>query len=88
MVGFMIEVISDQQKIVFKLDPKTKNKFITHGLWKFSRHPNFCGDIMVWIGLSLYCLDSLHGYERYACIVSPIFTYILLTKIAGVDMLE
>lgn len=56
-------------------------------MWHYSRHPNYIGDILIWIGLSLYCLSSLNGIERYAALISPIFTYLLLTKISGVDML-
>ena len=86
--GFLIEVISDYQKRKFreKSDPKTE--FISTGLWARSRHPNYFGEITLWVGMAVISLSSLSGVEYVTAIVSPVFVYFLLIKLEGVPMLE
>lgn len=88
IAGHLIQVIADQQKLNFKMDPKNKGKFIRSGLWSYSRHPNYVGDILLWAGISLFCVDSLNGAEKYASLICPVFTYLLLSKVSGVNLLE
>ena len=85
--GFSIEVIADQQKTNFKDDPANKDKFITVGLWSWSRHPNYFGEMVLWIGIALIAFPVLIGWQLVA-LISPIFVIFLLTKISGVTMLE
>lgn len=87
MVGFGIEVIADNQKSQFKKDPENKGKFISTGLWAYSRHPNYFGEITLWTGIFIICIPALQGWQ-WATIISPIFVYLLLTKMSGVNMLE
>ena len=50
-MGFAVEVASDAQKSAFKKDPATGNRFISSGLWRYSRHPNYFGESLLWWGL-------------------------------------
>ena len=85
--GFLIEVIADHQKTIFRKDEKNKDKFISTGLWAYSRHPNYFGEIMLWFGISVMSFSSLSGLQ-YLTLISPIFVYILLVYISGVRILE
>jgi steroid 5-alpha reductase family enzyme len=87
LAGMTIEVAADQQKSRFKADPANKDKFIRSGLWSWSRHPNYFGEIVLWVGIALIALPALDGW-RYLTLISPVFVTILLTRISGVPMLE
>ena len=87
IAGFSIEVVSDQQKSAFKADPENDGKFINVGLWRWSRHPNYFGEITLWTGMALIALPALSGLQ-YATLISPVFVYVLLTKISGIPLLE
>ena len=87
LFGFSFEVIADFQKNNFKKAENTNDKFISDGLWSISRHPNYFGEITLWIGIYIISYTSFSGYE-YLSIVSPIFVYILLTRMSGINMLE
>ncbi|MEM7095075.1 MAG: DUF1295 domain-containing protein [Actinomycetota bacterium] len=87
LLGFGIEVRSDQEKSAFRADPANDGKFISTGLWAWSRHPNYFGEIVLWIGIALMALPSLSG-TAYAALISPVFVMVLLTRISGVPMLE
>ena len=56
IVGFAIEVVSDSQKTTFRNDPNNAGKFIDTGLWAWSRHPNYFGEITLWVGMAIICL--------------------------------
>ncbi|MFN2235465.1 MAG: DUF1295 domain-containing protein [Anaerolineales bacterium] len=85
--GFGFEIIADRQKSQFNQNPKNKGKFINVGLWSWSRHPNYFGEIVLWIGVAIITLPVLRGWQ-WITLISPIFIYILLTRISGVPMLE
>ena len=85
--GFFIEVVADVQKSSFNSNPKNKNKFIHTGLWARSRHPNYFGEIILWIGVAVIALPILRGW-LWACLISPVFVTLLLTRVSGVPMLE
>ena len=87
VIGFSIEVIADHQKKMFKANAANKGKFINNGLWSWSRHPNYFGEIVLWVGIAIIALPVLSGWQ-WATLISPIFVTILLTKISGVPMLE
>ncbi len=87
LVGFAIEVVSDQQKSAFRAVPENKEKFITSGLWSKSQHPNYFGEILLWSAIALLSISSLNG-TQYLTLISPIFTYVLLVYISGVRMLD
>ena len=87
VLGFIVEVIADNQKTKFRKDPANKDKFIDSGLWSYSRHPNYLGEITLWLGVSIMSLSSLTGWQLIT-LISPVFTYILLVYISGVRILE
>ena len=85
--GFIIEVVADHQKTVFRKDLKNKDKFISTGLWSYSRHPNYLGEILLWFGVAIMSFSSLQDLQ-YLTLISPIFVYILLVYISGIRILE
>jgi steroid 5-alpha reductase family enzyme len=85
--GFAIEVMADAQKSRFRADPENKGKFIHTGLWARSRHPNYFGEIVLWIGVAIIALPTLQGWQ-WVTLISPVFVALLLTRISGVPMLE
>jgi len=87
LIGFSIEVISDVQKSKFKKSENTSKTFISKGLWSKSRHPNYFGEITLWVGIYIISLSSFSDIE-YLTLISPLFVYILLTRMSGVNMLE
>lgn len=87
IIGFGVEVVADQQKSRFNSVPANKGKFISTGLWSKSRHPNYFGEILLWIGVAIVALPTLAGWQWIA-LISPIFVTILLTKVSGVPLLE
>ena len=87
IIGFTIEIIADSQKTKFRAKDDNKDKFISIGLWKYSRHPNYLGEIILWLGISLISFSSLEGFQ-YITLVSPIFTYLLLVNVSGINFLE
>ena len=87
LVGFGIEVAADRQKSAFKTNPENKDRFINVGLWSWSRHPNYFGEIVLWIGVAVIALPVLSGWQ-YLTLISPIFIFLLLTRISGIPMLE
>jgi len=86
-IGFLIEIVADNQKTIFRNDKKNKDKFITTGLWKYSRHPNYLGEIILWFGISVMSFSSLENLQFFT-LISPIFVYFLLVYVSGVRMLE
>ncbi|MEX0964204.1 MAG: DUF1295 domain-containing protein [Pseudohongiellaceae bacterium] len=87
IAGFAIEVIADRQKSAFRSKPENKGKFISEGLWSISRHPNYFGEIVLWVGIALIALPTLVGWQ-YVTLISPVFVALLLTKVSGVNLLE
>jgi len=84
-LGFLTESIADLQKFKFKMDGQ--GGFISSGLWRYSRHPNYFGEMIVWLGVYLVCLPSLSGAEHLAA-VSPVFVSVLISCVSGIPLLE
>lgn len=85
--GFTLEVVADYQKSRFNANLKNKGKFIQSGLWSKSRHPNYFGEIVLWIGVTIIALPVLQGWE-WVALISPVFVTLLLTRISGIPLLE
>ncbi len=87
LAGFSIEVIADAQKSRFNADPANRGKFIQTGLWSRSRHPNYFGEIVLWVGVLIISLPVLHGWQ-WVALISPLFVAFLLTRVSGIPLLE
>lgn len=88
-IGIVTETTADLQKQIFKSDPANKGKFIDVGLWSLSRHPNYFGEILVWLGVCGVGLSANAGPGvSIASLCSPLFVTFLLTKVSGVPILE
>lgn len=87
VIGFGIEVVADAQKSRFNANPENKGKFIQTGLWSRSRHPNYFGEILLWVGITIITLPVLQGWQWIA-LISPVFVTLLLTRVSGVPLLE
>lgn len=86
-LGILIEIVADQQKSAFRASPANDGKFIKTGLWAWSRHPNYFGEIMLWTGMAIIAIPVLEGWQ-WATLISPVFVFLLLTRVSGVNMLE
>ena len=87
VLGFSLEAMADLQKSRFRKDPANKGRFIRSGLWSISRHPNYLGEITLWVGIALIAGPVLRGWQ-FVTLISPVFVYLLLTRVSGVPMLE
>ena len=87
VVGFAIESVADRQKSNFRKDPANAGRFITSGLWAWSRHPNYFGEIVLWTGIAIMALPVLSGWQ-WITLISPVFVVLLLTRVSGIPMLE
>ncbi len=87
LIGFWVEVVADTQKTTFNSKPENQGRWIDEGLWARSRHPNYLGEILLWTGISLFGVSCFDGLEMVAW-VSPVFVYLLLTKISGIPLLD
>lgn len=72
----------------FKLNPENKGKFITKGLWKYNRHPNYLGEFMIWIGITTICMTLYDSEWKYFAVFSPIFLVVLICFVSGINKLE
>lgn len=86
-IGFGIEVVADAQKSAFRKIPENAGQFITTGLWSSSRHPNYVGEIVLWLGIAVMAVPVLNGWQ-WVVLVSPLFVYLLLNRVSGVPLLE
>ena len=87
IIGFIIEVVADMQKRKFRTNISNKGQFISSGLWSISRHPNYFGEMMIWVGMSFATIPILIGWQ-FITLISPIFVIFLLTKVSGINLLE
>jgi len=87
ILGFVVEIIADNQKSTFRSIPENKDAFINEGLWARSRHPNYFGEITLWTGITVMGISTFEGMN-YLALFSPIFSYLLLNYVSGVRMVE
>lgn len=85
--GFVLEATADQQKLIYKRKPESDGRWTDVGVWSWSRHPNFFGEMVIWWGLYLASVNDLKGAE-HAAVASPIFITLLLLFVSGLPILE
>ncbi len=86
-LGFVFETIADRQKSAFKANSENEGKFIRSGLWSVSRHPNYFGEMTLWIGVAIVAAPALAGWQLLT-LVSPLFVILLICRVSGVPLLE
>lgn len=84
-VGFIFEALGDYQLKEFKKNPENKGKIMTSGLWKWTRHPNYFGEAVVWWGMFFLTLSVENGW---IAVLSPLTITFLLLRVSGITMLE
>src|SRR3954468_2700368 len=87
VAGLLVEAVADAQKSAFKGDDANRGRFITSGLWRYSRHPNYFGEILVWWGVFVYAIPFLDG-AAFAAVIGPVFITLLLLFVSGIPPLE
>lgn len=85
VVGFAFEAVGDRQLRGFLSDPANEGKVMDRGLWRYTRHPNYFGDSLVWWGIFLVATATPGGWMT---IFSPVLMTWFLTKVSGVPLLE
>ena len=85
LFGFLFEIVADNQKSNF--NKFNKGEFISTGLWSITRHPNYFGEFILWLGITIASLGYIDHY-KYIVMLTPIFVYLLLTRVSGVNLLE
>jgi steroid 5-alpha reductase family enzyme len=83
--GFVFEAIGDLQLARFKKDPNNRGRFITSGLWKYTRHPNYFGEITLWWGVWLIACAIPGGWKT---VIGPATISVLILFVSGLPLLE
>lgn len=85
MTGFMFEAVGDVQLARFKADPANQGLVMDQGLWRYSRHPNYFGEMLMWWGLFVMVLSTPYGFWT---VISPLIITVILLKVTGVALTE
>ncbi len=85
LIGFIIETVADTQKFLFK--EKHPDRYMDSGIYSIIRHPNYLGEILCWLGIWIYVVPSIIGWQ-WLSMISPIWIVFLLVKISGIPLLE
>ena len=88
LFGLLIEHLADQQKYAFKQEVLNKNKWIMHGLWHYSRHPNYLGEMTFWIGIYIAVFPYFTTFQAIIAALSPLYITFLLSFVSGIPILE
>jgi steroid 5-alpha reductase family enzyme len=85
LFGFLFEIVADYQLQAFRDDPSNRGKLIKSGLWRYSRHPNYFGEAVLWWGIFLIACSVEYGWIT---VYAPLFITILVRFVSGVPLLE
>jgi steroid 5-alpha reductase family enzyme len=85
LIGFYFESTGDAQLRRFVSNPENKGKLMTEGLWHYSRHPNYFGEISMWWGIWIIALSVPFGIYG---IIGPLVITMLITKVSGIPLVE
>ena len=84
-VGFAFEAVGDYQLVKYKQNPENRGKIMTQGLWTYTRHPNYFGEVTLWWGMYIIALSVPQGW---ATILGPLTITFLILKVSGIPLLE
>ncbi len=84
-IGFFFEVVGDAQLTKFIRDKSNKGKLMMSGLWRYTRHPNYFGEVSLWWGIWIISISTTFGLWAFA---SPLMITILILRISGIPLLE
>ncbi|KAK7462535.1 hypothetical protein BaRGS_00038420 [Batillaria attramentaria] len=87
VIGLLAETVADFQKFAFRNNPANKGKWCDTGLWKVSRHPNYFGEIILWLGIFIMSTSILKD-GQWAAVLSPVFITTILLFLSGIPLLE
>ncbi len=85
LLGFVFESVGDAELARFKRDPQNRGKILQGGLWRYTRHPNYFGEVVLWWGTWLLAVSAPGGWFG---IVGPLTITVLILKVSGIPMLE
>ncbi|MBF9014332.1 MULTISPECIES: DUF1295 domain-containing protein [unclassified Oceanispirochaeta] len=85
--GLIIESFSDAQKFTYRSKEGNKGHWVDTGLWRYSRHPNYFGEILVWWGLFIVVIPTLSGWG-WLTVLGPVTITLFLLKVSGIPLLE
>jgi steroid 5-alpha reductase family enzyme len=85
VLGFIVEAISDAQLAAFTKDPLNRGRILQNGMWRYSRHPNYFGEIVQWWGIWVIALGTAGGWFG---VIGPLTITILIVMVSGIPMLE
>jgi steroid 5-alpha reductase family enzyme len=85
LTGFLFEAVGDWQLLRFIRNPANRGSLMTSGLWRYSRHPNYFGEVTLWWGIWLFALSTPYGWLS---VIGPITITMLILKVSGIPMLE
>lgn len=87
-IGFYFEAAGDAQLYRFKQDPTNTGKPMTTGLWRYTRHPNYFGEILMWWGIWILSVNIFDPIFTLVSLLSPLTITWLLTRVSGVPLTE
>ncbi len=85
IIGFVFETVGDIQLSRFMRDPSNRGRIMQDGLWGYTRHPNYFGEVLVWWGVWLIALPSPYGW---VAVIGPLTITFLILKVSGIPMME
>ncbi|MFX0140935.1 MAG: DUF1295 domain-containing protein, partial [Candidatus Hodarchaeota archaeon] len=85
LIGFLFETFGDYQLYKFKKDPNNKGQVMDQGLWKYTQHPNYFGEVTQWWGIFIIALAVPFGFIS---VVGPIFITYMIIKVSGIRLLN
>lgn len=85
VIGFYFETVGDLEMFFFKKNPKNKGRVMKYGLWQYTRHPNYFGEVTMWWGIWILTTGSTYWLLG---IIGPLTITFLLLKVSGIPLLE
>lgn len=85
LIGFYFEAVGDAQLVRFKKNAANKGKLLQDGLWAYTRHPNYFGEVVQWWGIGIIAVSVKDGWMG---MIGPLTITFLILKVSGIPMLE